>query len=96
MKTTKVGVIGCGAISDIYFQANARFDILEIVACSDLVMEKAEAQANKHGITRACPVPALLSDPQVEVVVNLTSQVPTSRWPCRLWRQARQYTTRNL
>ena len=28
-QTTKVGIIGCGNISDIYFEAGKKFDILD-------------------------------------------------------------------
>ncbi|MBN1876436.1 MAG: Gfo/Idh/MocA family oxidoreductase [Anaerolineae bacterium] len=72
MKTTKIGVVGCGNISGIYLQADKTFEILETVACSDLVMEKARAQAEKHNIPRACTVAELLADPEIEIVVNLT------------------------
>ena len=40
----KVGVIGCGKISGIYLENGRLFDDIEIVACSDLVLEYAEAQ----------------------------------------------------
>lgn len=73
MKTTKIGVVGCGNISDIYLQADKTFDILETVACADLIMEKARTQAEKHDIPRACTVEELLDDPEIEIVVNITT-----------------------
>ena len=69
---TKIGVIGCGNISGIYLQADKVFEILDTVACADIVMEKAQAQAEKHHIARACTVDELLADPEIEIVVNLT------------------------
>ena len=72
MKTTKIGVIGCGNISGIYLQADKVFEVLETVACADLIMEKAQAQAEAHAIPRACTVDELLADPEIEIVVNLT------------------------
>jgi len=69
---TKIGVIGCGNISGIYLQADKVFEILDTVACADIVMEKARAQAEKHHIARACTVDELLGDPEIEIVVNLT------------------------
>jgi predicted dehydrogenase len=71
-KKVKIGVVGCGNISDIYLSKAQTFDVLEVAACSDLVMERAEAKANKHGIARAVPVDVLLADPEIEIVVNLT------------------------
>jgi predicted dehydrogenase len=67
-----VGVIGCGNISSIYLEAGRKFDILNIVACTDLEMARAEAQAAKYGVPRACTVAELLADPSIELVVNLT------------------------
>ena len=39
-KPVKAGIVGCGNISGIYFQANKVFDILDIVACADLIDER--------------------------------------------------------
>ncbi|HLI48721.1 MAG TPA: Gfo/Idh/MocA family oxidoreductase [Chthonomonas sp.] len=69
---TRIGIIGCGNISDIYFEAGKRFRNLEIVACADLLMERAKEKAEKHGVPKALSVDQLLSDPDVEIVVNLT------------------------
>ena len=72
----KVGVIGCGKISDVYLRNAAAFDALEVVACADLVPERAEAQAKVYKIPKACGPEELLDDPEIEVVLNLT--VPTA------------------
>src|SRR5919202_2265521 len=71
----KVGVIGCGKISGIYLQNGAIFDDIEIVACSDLVLERAEAQAEAYGVPKACSPEELLADEEVEIVLNLTIPV---------------------
>ena len=68
---TKVGIIGCGNISDIYFQSNEKFSNIDIVACADIVPERAEAKAEQYGI-KALSVQDLLADPEIEIVVNLT------------------------
>lgn len=70
--TVKIGVIGCGNISPIYMKAGKRFEILDIVACADLIPERAEARAAEFGVPRACSVQELLADPEIEIVVNLT------------------------
>jgi predicted dehydrogenase len=67
-----VGVIGCGNISGIYLEAGQKFDILNIAACADIELARAEAQAAKYGIPRACRVAELLADPTIELVINLT------------------------
>ncbi|HZT40936.1 MAG TPA: Gfo/Idh/MocA family oxidoreductase [Chthonomonadaceae bacterium] len=71
MQPVKVGIIGCGNISGIYFKAGQTFRILDIVACADLIMERARAKAEEHGI-RALTVDQLLADPEVQIVINLT------------------------
>ena len=72
MKTTKIGIVGCGNISGIYLEAGRVFDILEIVACADLLPERASAKAAEYHIPKACSAEELLADPEIEIVVNLT------------------------
>ena len=72
MKSTKVGIIGCGNISGIYFQAGKTFDILDIVGCADLIPERAQAKAEEHGCRAYASPEALLADPEIEIVMNLT------------------------
>jgi len=45
MTATKVGIIGCGNISSIYCESGKTFEILNIIACADLIQERAEARA---------------------------------------------------
>jgi predicted dehydrogenase len=67
----KVGVIGCGAISNAYFKGMKAFGILEPVACADINMEAAKAKAEEYEI-KAVTVDELLADPEIEIVLNLT------------------------
>ena len=70
---TKVGIVGCGSISGIYFKAGETYkNDIEIVACADLVHERAKEKAREHGVPKACTTEKLLNDPDVEIVVNLT------------------------
>lgn len=68
---TKVGIIGCGNISRIYLTVKERFPILDLVACSDLDMSRAEEKAAEHGI-KALTVEQILADPEIEIIINLT------------------------
>jgi predicted dehydrogenase len=70
--TVKIGVIGCGNISPIYLKNGKRFQVLDIVACADLIMERAESRAAEFGVSRACTVEELLADPEIQIVINLT------------------------
>lgn len=76
MRKVKVGVIGCGNISDIYLRnAGNMFEILDIVACADLVADKAKEKAEAYKI-KAYPVDGLLARDDIEIVLNLT--IPTA------------------
>jgi predicted dehydrogenase len=73
MKKVKVGIIGCGNISDIYLKnCTSTFSILEVVAVADLIAERAQAKAEQYGIPKACSVEELLADPEIQIVINLT------------------------
>jgi predicted dehydrogenase len=66
-----VGIIGCGNISDIYLQSDKKFDVMKIVACADLDMDRARAQAEKYGIRALTPA-ELLAEPSIAIVIDLT------------------------
>jgi len=68
----KVGIIGCGNISGIYFKAGKTFPILDIAACADLDVSRARAKAEEHGVPKACTPDELLADPDIQIVINLT------------------------
>ena len=70
--TTKYGIVGCGNISHIYCKAAQTFENLELVACADMILDRAKAKAEEFGAPKACTVDALLADPDIEIVINLT------------------------
>lgn len=72
MEPLRIGIVGCGNISGIYFQNGAKFRPLDVVACADLDLDRAKAKAAEHGVPKALTTEALLQDPEVELVVNLT------------------------
>jgi predicted dehydrogenase len=67
----KVGIIGCGNISTQYIKGCRLFDVIDLVACADIDMDRAQATAQEYGLT-ACSVAELLADPAIEIVINLT------------------------
>jgi predicted dehydrogenase len=69
---TNVGIVGCGAISGIYCENLGAFDSTRLAACADLDEDKAHAQAEAFGIPRVLSTDALLRDPEVDLVLNLT------------------------
>lgn len=67
----KVGIIGCGNIFPAYVKGCRAFDILEVAACADIDAELAKAREKEFGV-KAVPAPALLDDPGIQIVINLT------------------------
>ena len=71
-KKFNVGLLGCGDVSDIYFETCKSFDILQITACASRHIENARKKALKHGIPRACSIAELIADPELDIILNLT------------------------
>ncbi|MCR5468834.1 MAG: Gfo/Idh/MocA family oxidoreductase [Lachnospiraceae bacterium] len=70
----KVGVIGCGRISEQYLTNMTKFyKNIEVVGCSDANIENAKKRAEQFGI-KAMTNEELLADPAIDIVVVL---VPT-------------------
>ncbi|SMC72934.1 Gfo/Idh/MocA family protein [Kibdelosporangium aridum] len=67
-----VGIIGAGVISETYLTNLTSFPDVKVVHVADIDVPRAEAQAGKHGVPKASTVADLLTDPDVELVVNLT------------------------
>ena len=71
-RSIKIGVIGCGNISSTYLQAPQQFSNLDIEACADIDLLRAQSHSEKFDIPKACSVEELLADPEIEIVLNLT------------------------
>lgn len=84
MRRMKAGVVGAGVISDIYLQTLTRTfgHIIEVRAIADAVEELARGKAAEYGIPQACTLDEMLADPEIEIVVNLTS--PAAHAPINL------------
>ena len=67
----KIGLIGCGVISNAYLSISKRFPVLDFVACADLVPEAADATAQKYDL-KSMSTQDLLNRDDIEVVLNLT------------------------
>lgn len=73
VKPVKTVVVGCGMISDVYFNTmTSKFKIIEIVGCCDLDTVKAETTASKYGL-KVMRMEEILEDQTIELVVNLTA-----------------------
>lgn len=72
MSAVGVGVIGVGVISDTYLQNLSSFPDVEVLIVGDLLLERAQAQAEKYGVPAAGSAQDVLAHPGVDLVVNLT------------------------
>ena len=70
-KIFKVGLIGCGHISETYFRCHDYFNNFQIIKCADINTENAKKCAETYGI-ESCPVDELLNDSEIEIILNLT------------------------
>jgi len=70
----RIGIVGCGNISMAYLRNAPLFRGVEIVACADINPDAAARRAADFGI-RAMEVDALIADPTVDLVLNLTIPV---------------------
>jgi predicted dehydrogenase len=69
----RVAIVGCGNIAQSYFSTIAkRPEELKIVGAFDLDRSRAEALTKEHGGKVYETLDAVLGDPQVEAVINLT------------------------
>ncbi len=73
MKPVKVGLVGSGYISGIYLENSKILRSIDVVACADLMIERAEARAEEYGVPKACSTEEIMSDPEIEIVLNLTT-----------------------
>ena len=71
-KPTLIGIIGCGNISQAYFNGAKALDMIAIKACADLNREAAQKKAEENGVL-ALSIEELLADPEIQIVVNLTN-----------------------
>lgn len=67
----RVGVIGCGNISMTYLRNAVLFNGVKLRACADISADMSALRATEYGI-RALSVDALLADPEIDLVLNLT------------------------
>ena len=82
MEPLRVGVIGCGNISDQYFKHAKHFPILNLAAVADLDLNAARAKAAAYGIPKTRSVDELYADDQIDLILNLTT--PAAHVPVAL------------
>ena len=79
IQPVKTAIIGCGGISDAYLGTMInKFKILDVVGGYDRNPDKIKDKVEKYGI-KALTWDEIISDPSIEIVVNLTA--PTGHYP---------------
>ena len=70
----KIGIVGCGNISDIYLKnLTTVFKNTSVAAVCDLDTAKAASQAQKYGIEKILTLEEMLADSEIELVLNITT-----------------------
>ena len=70
----KVGLIGCGHISETYFRSQTYFNNINIVACADISIAAANKCAQEYNI-QPKNVNDLLADKEIDIILNLTNPI---------------------
>ena len=67
----RVGIIGCGNISETYFECQNLFNNFNVIACADINIEAAKNSAEKYNV-KAFSVDDILANDDIDVIINLT------------------------
>ena len=67
----RAGIIGCGNISETYFNCQNIFNNFNVISCADLDIDVAKKSAEKFNV-KAQNVDDLLANPEIELIINLT------------------------
>lgn len=80
METTKIGIVGCGNISGIYFKNLCTvFSNVAVKSCADLDPERTAAKIKEYPGVQVCTLEEMLADPEIKIIVNLTT--PQGHFP---------------
>jgi len=72
-----IGALGTGAIAPPYFIVLQAWPQLQLISCTSRGMARARAAAERYGIA-AVEFAAMLADPAIDAVVNLTPIAATA------------------
>ena len=67
----RVGIIGCGNISETYFNCQNIYNNFKVISCSDIDIDVAKKSADKFNV-KAQSVEDLLSNSEIDLIINLT------------------------
>ena len=67
----RVGIIGCGNISETYFNCQNIYNNFNIISCADIDSDVAKKSAENFNV-KAQSVEDLLTNPEIDLIINLT------------------------
>ena len=77
-KRIRVGIIGCGSASRMYFPNLKESPHVEIVSACDIIPERAKGRAEEFGVPHQYPnINAMLAGAPFDLLVNLTDMPPS-------------------
>lgn len=80
----RVAIVGCGNIAGPYARSlKTKPEKVTLVGATDIAVDLAEAFGKEHGVPIYPSLDALLEDPRVELVINLTSHRAHAEVTCR-------------
>lgn len=73
-RKVKVGVVGCGGICKGTYMPNMmnQFEIIDVVGGYDQLESRMDYMVEHYGIKKYPSLEAIVSDPEIEIIVNLT------------------------
>src|SRR5689334_13390923 len=72
-KKIRVGIIGCGSVSNSYLPHLSKSPYVELVSACDIVFQRAKDQAARFNIPNVFPhIDQLLAGPQFDLMLTLT------------------------
>lgn len=69
----RIGFVGCGYTADLYMEGIERYPQLELIAVTDRKPDRLHAFGEYHRIETCDTIESLLSDYDIDLVVNLTN-----------------------
>jgi len=66
-----IGIIGCGNISDTYFDSQSIFKNIKITACADIIQDLSDKKASEYNV-KSFTVDDLFKNKDIDIVLNLT------------------------
>lgn len=72
-RRVRVGVIGCGSVSNAYLPHLSKCPYVELVSTSDIIFDRAERQSRRFNIANHNPhIDKMLAGAEFDLMVNLT------------------------